>query len=131
MTVFKSFEDTWDQPLDQYVVYEVNGKPVTISKKNPSKHESDHPLLESGYFYHNLGAILEEPHNIAISTSNNPEAIAHRKIGQVMIYSRDNFVTELNPPGYINWRGDTTHIVVMFEDTTNKNYTLTYYIEKK
>lgn len=127
----KTYDETYDEPLEQYVAYDVKGEAVTVNPKDPEKHQSSHPIEDSGYLFHNLGYIKANPHQIEPSKSNNPQAAENLKKGDIIVYSRDNFVKELDVPGYIHWQGDKTSVVVLYDKDKQENYTLTYYVSKK
>lgn len=126
---YKTYEEVADIPVQQYTTIK-NGKVIEIKVKNPAEHTSNHPLDNEPTFFYNLEQIILHPHRTITKKSNNPKAIKNRKKGKVVTYVRDNFVSELNIPGYINWKGDETRVVTMY-GYLGDNYTETYYIIKK
>lgn len=127
---YKTYNEVWNKPTKPYQSADVNGEMVSIMPKNPDHHQSNHPLEQTPTVFLNLDQILLHPHEIKPDTSNAPKAIESRKKGKCLIYLRNNFIKELNIPGYKDWRGDETRVVVMYEKT-GKNYTKTYRITKK
>ena len=127
---YKTNEEVWDwRPLKSYTV-NVEGEVVSIIPKILEHHDSHHPLEQTPTFFYNLDQVLLNPDEIKPDCSNEPRAIESRKKGKVLIYLKNNFINELKIPGYSDWKGDETRVVVMYEKT-GKNYTKTYRIIKK
>lgn len=131
---YKSYDDTWDKPCDEYIAYDVDKKPVSFKQKDPSDHKSDHDLYSQPTFYLNLSEIIAHPTRIIDSDSNDPKAIKHRKEGLVKRYIRERYVKELNLPFPSDAEDDDTEVVVLYNDNPYKkprNVELTYIITKK
>lgn len=126
---FKTYGEIGDLSIRSYTTNK-DGKPIVINPKKEGKHQSGHPLDKCPTFFYNLDQIVLHPHRIVPDNSKNPKAIENRKKGKIVIYARDNFLSDCNIPGYKNWQGDETRVVTLYEDT-GKNYTLTFYIKKK
>lgn len=133
---FRTYDDVWNMQKQAYTVTDVDGQDVLINVKNPLKHNehtSVATIEQMPTFFFNLGMIINQPHNVAVNPpSNKPNSMAARAKGTVKVFSRDNFIQELNLPGYQNWKGDTTEVVVLYpNDATQGNYTLTYIVKDK
>lgn len=127
---YKTYNEVWDKPIKPYQSADVNGNGISIMPKNPKHHQSCHPLEQVPTLFYNLDQILLHPHKIESDSSNNPVAVKSRKKGKSLIYLRNDFIKELKIPGYCDWKGDQTIVVVMYENT-GKNYTKTYRVIKK
>jgi len=126
---YRTNEEVWDWPIESYSVT-VEGKEIEITPKIPGHHESSHPLEQTPTYFYNLDQVLLHPDDVLLDTSNNPKAVESRKKGECKIYIKNDFIKDLHIPGYSDWKGDETRVVVMFENT-GKNYTKTYRITKK
>lgn len=129
-STFKSYEDTYNKGQVQiYTCLDKDGQSVVISKKNPNKHKSGGILDQHPTYFLNLEQILLNPHEVTVSISKDPKAVAHRKRGKVVEYSRNNYINDLNMPGHTN-KGDKTTVVVLYQKDPKakpQNMTLTYY----
>lgn len=122
----KSYQETSGKPLIQYYAYDPDGKKVRVNPKNPSKHESDHPLYTHPTFYLNLGDIISNPTQPAqLSTSKTPAASA-RMDGITKVYRKKGYVKSLDIPGYIGGLKNEETLVVVYYPDEGENYTLTY-----
>lgn len=117
--------------LKPYVAIDLKGKKVRISPKNPAKHKMNHPLETNATVYYNLGNVIGNPSNVQVSKSNNPKALEHGKEGEILIYTQDNFATNLNIPGYSDMKGDVTEVVVLYKNSKKENFTLTYHVKPR
>ncbi|NTU73089.1 hypothetical protein HGB07_02845 [Candidatus Roizmanbacteria bacterium] len=88
---------------------------VKINPKNSKKHELKHILDSSGYIFHNLHRVLNDPTEVVLSSSNNPQYLKNKEKGECYIFSKDNFIeNDLGCPGYIKLKEDRIEVVVQF-----------------
>lgn len=130
-TKLKTYDETFSVPLEQYEVSDIDGKIVTINPKTIGNHQSDNHFEQWAPVHFNIGWILQNPDNVKISTSNNPQAVENRKKGEIKIYTKQNFLSGLDLPSVSASFRDETQVVVLYEEETDKNYTLTYIIYPK
>jgi len=125
-----SFEETAGKPIAIYVCLDQQGRRVIINPKNPSKHQSSHPLESNPTVHFNLHMVLQQPDSVEPSVSQTPKAIQHRSDGEVLVYKKKDFIGCLNLPG--DQHGDI-EVVVKYEDPEkiqdSKNYSLTYMVK--
>lgn len=119
------------KPLKPYDTYDQKGRKVKIQPKKNSKHGLTHPLENDSTVYYELGDIVKNPTKVTVSTSNNPKAKANQLKGQVLIYEQEDFAKKLDIPGYKDLQGDITEVVILYDKTKKKNYSLTYHVKPK
>lgn len=128
---YLSFEETISKPIATYVCLDKQGRKVRISPKNPAKHQSSHPLEAHPTVHWNLHMVLLQPDSVAQSASQNPKAIQQRLDGDVVVYTKKDFIGSLNLPG--DQHGDI-EVVVKYEDPAQvqdpENYSLTYMVKR-
>ena len=129
-TKIKSYEETYNVPMNSYVVTDIDGRNVKINTKRQSKHKSQNQLEQWPPVFHNIGWILQNADKIEPSKSNNPQAIANRKKGAIKIYKKINFIKELKLSGHSDDK-DETHVIVLYDKRAKKNYSLTYSIYQR
>jgi hypothetical protein len=127
-TTFEPFIELVGKEAKPYQTVDSDGRSVTIQPKREGQHTSGSTLDDFGPVFYNLGQIVEHPHKSKPSTSQNPKAIEHRRTGQVIEYSRRDFIPELNMPGHDGEYQDTeTTVVVKYPNDGSENHSLTFY----
>ncbi|MCL5019777.1 MAG: hypothetical protein M1426_04830 [Patescibacteria group bacterium] len=130
-TKLKTYDETFDLPLESYEVTDIDGKIVTVNTKTIGKHQSNSHFEQWAPVHFNIGWILQNPDKVTISTSNARQAIENRKRGVVKVYKKENFLIGLDLPSVSTSQRDETQVVVLYEEETKKNFTLTYSIYVK
>lgn len=126
----KTYDEVYDKPLVAYETTDCYGNKVIIKHKNPEHHCSSNELEQWAPIFHNLGYIVKHPSRVRPTSSKNPKALKNKKRGKILVFIKDNFISDLDLPGKKEFR-DETHVVVMYDKTKKKNYTLTYSIYSK
>jgi len=128
-------EEIWSLPLVEYPAKDQDGRDVVIRPKLPEEHESHHPLEQTPAYFYNLKLVLENPDEVVPSTSQNPNALKSAEFGETKIYIKNDFVKQLNIPGYSNMENEQTQVVVFYGNekwqNKTKNFTRTYGIKVK
>lgn len=117
------WENVQGQSLITYTCYDSEGRLVKVTPKKFNAHDSWRPVQGDPAYHYNLGNILQNPDNIAESTSQNPQAIAHRQEGEVLLYEKKDYIIDINSPSMSEYMNTTTTVVVKYTD--DGNYTLT------
>lgn len=126
---YSSFEDTISKPVVAYSAFDNAGNKVVIKPKHPERHQSADGLDRHPTVFHNLDKVLKYPDTVMASPSRNPRALEHKKIGEIKIFEKKDYLQALNLPG--QEQGDVL-VIVKYEDPSKidnpQNYTLTYRI---
>ncbi|MFA6098179.1 MAG: hypothetical protein WCV50_01940 [Patescibacteria group bacterium] len=125
---YLSWEETEGKKIRSYTTLDCNSKEVLVCPKNPSKHSSHHRLDNDPTVFYNLKNVISHPNKIIKSKSENPISKQHKKTGKIIVYTKKNFIEELNLPGG-NQIGDVDVVVKYGDKETGKNFTLTYIIK--
>lgn len=122
-----TWEDAEEKAIEVYQTVDQHGNSIQINPKNPDNHTGAILDNEKTLFY-NLDLVVNNPHNTTIySGGGSPRTQANAQKGQIVTYSRDNLIKELNIPRWSdNIRDHTVEVVVLYTDNATHNYTLTY-----
>lgn len=117
----------WDalqgQSLEAYTCLDKDGKLVKVTPKVMQNHSSWQQIQSDPAFHYNLGMIVGQPDAVVPSTSQHPQAVQHRQDGKVLIYSKEDYIMNLNAPSSPNYSNSVTTVVVKYTD--DGNYSLT------
>ena len=78
------------------------------------------------FVYRNAGLAIQNPDRYGPSKSQNPEALEHKKKGQVIVFEKDNYFEILGCEAWIEQYPNHTLLVPTLYSFNGKNYTLTY-----
>ncbi len=122
-----SWDDAEDRDVEVYQAKDKHGNPIHINPKNPDNHTGALLDNEKTLFY-NLDVVINKPHDTTLyKGGGSPKTQANAQKGQIVTYSRDNFVKELDIPYWSeNITDHKVEVTVLYTKDATHNYTLTY-----